>query len=171
MEIWKEIKDYEGIYEISNLGNIKSLKRKGTNGKIMCYFDNGMGYLRVKLTKNNKSKSLLLHKIIANSFIPNPFLLKTINHKNGIKKDNRIENLEWCTQSENVIHAIKNGLRIYKSGVDIINSKFSYEKVIAIRRLNKIKNGKINISKLALKLNVSESSISRILKYKTYKNI
>lgn len=171
MENWKKINSYEGIYEVSDLGNIRSLKRKGTSGKILCSHDNGMGYLRVKLTKNNKEKRTMLHRIIANTFIPNPLLLNTVNHKNGIKNDNRIENLEWCTQSENINHAIRIGLKTYKSGVDILNSKLTNDKVIAIRRLSKIKKGKINMTKLGLKLNVSQSVISRVIKYETYKNV
>ena len=80
----------------------------------MIPLDNGKGYLRVKLSKNNKPKRVMLHRIIAEAFIENPNNYKTVNHKDGNKLNNSIENLEWCTQSENCIHAIKNGLKSFE---------------------------------------------------------
>ena len=130
-EEWKDIYfedkgvlyDYVGLYQISNLGNVKSLDREV---KVKSFIFNSYrtlkgikikqpihrGYKVVYLyNKNNKSKCHLVHRILAKMFIPNPQNLPIINHKNGIKTDNRIENLEWCTYSENLKHAYKNHLK------------------------------------------------------------
>ena len=96
-EIWKDIKDYEGIYQVSNKGRVKSLgndrKRKE---KILKPVKNGKGYLRVMLSKKGKIKGWLVHRLVGDAFITNPFNLPQINHINEIKEDNRVENLEYC---------------------------------------------------------------------------
>jgi hypothetical protein len=114
-EVWLPIKGYEGYYEVSNIGNVKRISsfrgvnKAYLNGYYLKPQDNGKGYLRIKLTVNNKSKRFMLHRIIAEAFIPIIEGKNVINHINGIKKDNRIENLEWCTQSENVQHSVRIG--------------------------------------------------------------
>jgi len=115
MEIWKDVIGYEGIYEVSNLGFVKRVsKTRGVNLKYRGEYylnamDNGKGYLRVKLSNNGYSKRVMLHRIIAEAFIDNPNNKKCVNHINHNRKDNRIENLEWCTHSENTLHAVKHG--------------------------------------------------------------
>lgn len=143
MQVWKQVKGYEGLYEVSNFGNVKSLARFGTKGKIMNARDNGKGYYRIKLTKNNKEKMMMLHRIIAEAFIPNVENKRCVNHINGIKTDNRIENLEWCTHSENRIHAINIGLVNFESqkkGIKVLNTetKQVYESITEVCRLFKI---------------------------------
>jgi hypothetical protein len=128
-EIFKDIIGYEGIYQISNLGNVKRLYQKNPNGIILKQLDNGAGYSQVGLSKNNKLKKHYIHRLVAQYFIDNPNNLQQVNHINGIKKDNRIENLEWCTQSHNNTHAIKTGLRVPPKGD---NNKFS-KKIIDIQ--------------------------------------
>ena len=120
-EIWKDIKNYEGLYQISNLGRIKSLSfRNGMTQKqrekiLKLYTNTKNGYQYVSLSKNNKRTSLRVHCLLMEVF--NPVEKKrgydknyTINHINGIKTDNRLENLEWCSQSKNQIHAFETGL-------------------------------------------------------------
>lgn len=115
MEIWKDIKNYEGLYQVSNFGNVKRISSfRGVNKQYLNDYylkplDNGKGYYRIKLTKNNSSKRIMLHRIIAEAFILNELNKPFINHINGNKKDNSIENLEWCTQSENCLHSVKLG--------------------------------------------------------------
>lgn len=117
MEVWKDIPGYEGLYQASNQGRIKSLpKRKGKgNGyikeeEILKASVEAHGYERVVLGKDGKKKKYQVHRLIAATFIPNEENKQQVNHINGNKADNRVENLEWCTDSENMQHAFQNGL-------------------------------------------------------------
>jgi len=103
MEEWKDIKGYERLYQVSNTGRIKSLAK----GKIRKLQKNRYGYLMVGLYKNGISKYMTVHRIVANAFIPNSQNKPEVNHKNGIKTDNRVENLEWVTSQENVLHSFR----------------------------------------------------------------
>lgn len=108
MEKWKIIPEYEEYYLISNLGNVKSLY---TNKVLKPSFDK-FGYARFSATKNKKQKTLRIHRLVAKLFIPNPNNLPQVNHIDGDKTNNSSDNLEWCTDSENKIHAYKKGLMI-----------------------------------------------------------
>ena len=104
-EIWKDIKEYENLYQVSNKGRIrkwKIIKQSNTNN----------GYKCVNLIKNERYVMKKIHRLVAEAFIPNYENKPLINHKNGIKTDNRIENLEWCTSQENVIHALTNNRKL-----------------------------------------------------------
>lgn len=115
MEVWKDVKNYEGLYQVSNFGNVKRISSfRGVNKQYLNDYylkplDNGKGYYRIKLSKNSFSKRVMLHRIIAEAFIYNTNNNKVINHINGNKKDNSIENLEWCTQSYNCLQSVKMG--------------------------------------------------------------
>lgn len=121
-EHWVPIPNYEGYYEISNLGNIRSINRsiptksgylKPEKERIITRRISNKGYLTVTLSKKGQSNTHHVHRLLALAFIPNPDHKPIINHKNGNKLDNSIENLEWATYSENALHAYRNGL--YKS--------------------------------------------------------
>ena len=111
MEIWKDIQGYEGIYQVSSHGRVKSLNynKTGLEG-ILNPNNNGKGYLQVYLTKNKKSKKVLIHRLVAQAFLYKPIDKNYVNHKDGNKSNNNVNNLEWCTRSENQQHAFDTGL-------------------------------------------------------------
>lgn len=109
MEEWKDIKGYEGIYQVSSYGRIRSLdrivERKTGNyhieGRILRQNDDTHGYLKVNLTKHDKKKTFKVHRLVAQAFIENPNNYECVNHKDENKQNNNIKNLEWCTKEYN----------------------------------------------------------------------
>lgn len=134
MELWKNIEGYDGLYQISNKGNIRSLRDKNGNNRIinrkMRISKNG--YYYTNLWKNSKSKTVKPHRLVAIYFIDNPDNLPCVNHINGNKLDNDVNNLEWCSFSDNTKHAIR--CLNYKPGKNLIKYNES--------GLNKIKQYK-----------------------------
>lgn len=117
MEVWKDIPGYEGLYQVSSLGRVKSLpKRKGKglgyvkDEEILKASVEKYGYARVVLHKDGVRKKCQVHRLVAETFIPHTDCKHQVNHINCNKADNRVENLEWCTGSENTAHAYQNGL-------------------------------------------------------------
>lgn len=102
MESWKKIKGYENRYEISDMGRIKRL----SDGGIMKPARNKGGYLHVVLSKDGVTKDFRVHRLVASHFVENSGGKRDVNHKNGVKTDNRANNLEWLTHSENEIHKV-----------------------------------------------------------------
>ena len=124
MEIWKNIKGYEDSYEVSNLGNVRSktrlVERVSPSGKKCLYTYNSKilnavatkkGYLRLGLYNNDVKNNHQIHRLVAMNFIPNPLNKEQVNHINGIKIDNRVENLEWVSNYENFRHSVNMGLQ------------------------------------------------------------
>ena len=118
-EIYKDLVGFEGYYEVSNLGNVKRKKNKTIykDGRIAYFSETVLkkattkkGYEMVYLSVKSKKHSKLVHRLKANTFIPNPLNKKTVNHIDCDKKNNRVDNLEWLTNKENMKHAFDNGL-------------------------------------------------------------
>lgn len=108
-EIWKDIKGYEGLYQVSNLGRIKSLNYRHTGKeKILIVSNHNSGYKQLQLNKYGKGKMYRVHRLVAEAFIPNPLNLPQVNHKNEMKDDNRVENLEWCNSTYNINYGTRN---------------------------------------------------------------
>ena len=123
MEVWKDIENYENLYQVSSYGNIRSKDRivkcwnnktKMIKGKIIKPMLLRDGYLYVHLYKDTKRKDYAVHRIVAKTFIENKESKEEVNHINGNKKDNSANNLEWVTPSENILHAYRTGLIVRK---------------------------------------------------------
>lgn len=105
-EIWKSVPNYGNKYEVSNLGRVRNEK-----GDILKPFATHGGYYMVALHENGIKTNVRLHRLVAQMFVPNPDCKPEVNHKNGIKSDNNATNLEWCSRSENMHHAYRNGFQ------------------------------------------------------------
>ena len=171
-EIWKDIEGYEGLYQVSNLGRVKSLSRliirsTGRNYYIPERLLNAMldkdGYERVCLTNAGKGVNRFIHRLVALAFIRNPENKLQINHKNGVKTDNRVENLEWNTNSENIKHSYNFLNRPRLRGESNGGSKLTKEAIEEIR------NSTLSQGKLSKIYNVSQQQISRIVNYENWK--
>lgn len=127
-EVWKDVVGYEGLYKVSNVGRVKSLKKD----MILNVKPHYWGYIIVCLTKDKEEKSKRVHRLVAEAFIQNPNNYPYINHINCIKTDNRVENLEWCTQSHNVKHNFKMGVRTLRGEANNM-AKLSTKDVVRIK--------------------------------------
>lgn len=134
-ELWKDIKDYEGLYKISNKGNIVSLPRKGAKGGLLKQTKDKDGYLCVGLNKNNSRKTFKVHRLVAMAFIPNPNNLPEVNHKDEIKSNNYVENLEWCHHDYNSRYGTR-GKRIGEALSDAIYSIDEFGNIEHFNSLN-----------------------------------
>lgn len=157
MEEWKEVKGYEGIYEISNTGKVKS-NRSSILLKLRKTKD---GYPTCSLCLNGIKKKVLIHRLVCIAFILNPEKKKTVNHKDGIKTNNNVSNLEWATNKENNIHAWENGLIKPPDHNGELNpkSKLSLNDVKEIRAIGKREFQYV----LAKRYGVTQANISSIL--------
>jgi len=144
-EIWKDVPSYEGIYQVSNLGRIKSLNRKVWNGRV--YYNSGNkilvlcndkdGYKGVTFCVNKVRKKIKVHRLVMAVFVGESDL--EVNHKNGIKSDNRLSNLEYCSRTENQFHACSTGLSKvgWTSRESHPNCKYSKEIILNIVEMRK----------------------------------
>ena len=170
LEIWRDLPDYEGIYQVSNLGNVKSLDRIDASGHsrkgfIMKQKINNKGYFSIALCKNGKYKFYQVHRLVAQTFLPNPNNLPQVNHKNEDKTDNRVENLEWCTIEYNCNYGTRNeraGLSnsIAQSGKD---KPYKYKKIIQLDVDGNIIKQFCSIKQAVEELNIKQPNISSCL--------
>ena len=164
--MWKVIPAFGGRYEVSETGEI----RHSLNKNIRKARTNKFGYLQLNFSRNDgtgKSDTILVHRLIAMTFIPNPNDLPEVNHKDGNKQNNHVSNLEWCTYSENGKHAHKMGLQQSQKGEKHIKAKLTNDQAERIRQL--YKEG-VSQQKLADLFNVSQITISRIIRGERYGN-
>lgn len=133
-EVWKDIKDYEGLYQVSNWGRVKSLKRMDRLGRvvpeqILKPAKDKDGYLIIRLSKDGKPKTFKVHRLVSEAFIPNPDNLPIVNHRDEAKTNNHVENLEWCDYKYSVDYGTRNE-RIAKANRNGKLSKLVYQYTI-----------------------------------------
>jgi hypothetical protein len=162
--IWKPVKNFPK-YEVNELCDVRNKK----TGKFRIPVKRKDGYFQLKLmTSNTEFKMMLLHRILAEAWIDNPEFKPYMNHKNGIRSDNRLENLEWCTPGENMVHAFR--VIKTKSSVGVKNSRaiLTPKEVKAIRM---VRDTPATKRILAIKYGVAESTVNNIMKHRIWKHI
>ena len=162
-EIWKSVVGYEGLYEVSNYGRVKSFQK---NKPAILVGYRKLEYYKARLADN---KLISVHKLVAQAFIPNPEGKPTVNHIDGNKLNNRVSNLEWTTYSENNRHAYDTGLQ--KRGCERSTSKLTANQVRYIRENCIPRDFKLGMHALARKFGVSYSTINSVYRGRSYKNV
>lgn len=159
-ENWLPVPGYEGLYSVSDLGNVMSMNYANTGMlKILQPSKNSYGYFQIWMSKDRKQKSFSVHSLVSAAFLgPRPKGLE-VNHKNGVKSDNRLANLEYVTSSENRLHALRIGIQIPAHGEKHCRAKLSLSDVIEIKK--KVQEGWTQ-TELAALYKVNQSAISRV---------
>lgn len=175
-EIWKDIKGYEGRYQISSHGIVKSLSRQAGTAYLKERILSQKrltkdGYPRVALRDGVKAKEISVHRLVATHFIDNPDDKETVNHIDGDKTNNRVDNLEWSNRSEQMDHAYKLRLKTSISGSDNSQSKLTDDQVREIRQTFVKGSRKFGSAALARKFGVTHRTILLVVNGETYKNI
>lgn len=172
-EVWKRLiyqgKDYGDYYEVSNLGKIrnaktKKIRKENVLPKGYCFVTGSLGSRNQKITFKN-------HRVVAETFLPNPDNLPEVNHKDGNKLNNQVSNLEWCTGAENMKHASEHGLLKPKCGEEIPISKLTADDVRYIRDNYIPRHYKFGTRGLGRKFNVDKETIRSVLNNKTWTHI
>ena len=166
-EEWRDVEGYEGLYQVSNMGRIRSLRYGRTY--IVKNQHNDRGYCYISLHKNGKGKHYFVHILVAKAFIANPEGKKQVNHIDANKSNNCVENLEWVTQEENLQHAYKNGL--IKIGSSHHCSQLTEEQVRYIRQNYTPYDKEFGRDALAKKFGVRKKVIYNVAHNITYKHV
>lgn len=159
-ETWKDIPNFDGRYQINTKGDVR---HKDRPDKYLKVAKDQKGYLRVGLWFNHKTATFKVHRLVALTFIPNPENKPQVNHINGVKTDNRVENLEWVDNGENIRHADKLGLRTISKGEKHYMCKLTETDVEEIKKSYIFRHPELGTVALAKKYGVSQQHISNIL--------
>lgn len=168
---WKDITDYKGLYRVSTKGEIYSIRYN----KNLKQFYRGSRpdnkYLVVDLHKDGMGKTVSVHRMVAEAFIPNPDNLPCVNHKDGNKDNNCVDNLEWCTYSYNNYHACRTGLKNIPSGTKNKNSKLTYDEVVNIKKCLILGDSKCGTRPIARKYGMDHNVILDIYHDRKYQDV
>lgn len=177
-ERWIEIAGNQETYEVSTSGNVRTKDRIGVRGyhvkgHVLSQRDNSNGYLRCGMNIDGKPKSYLVHRLVASAFIPNPENKPFVNHIDGNKHNNNVENLEWCTKSENEKHAWLNGLKTDIATKGELHGMHKLrERDVRYIRNNHVRNGgTMKTGELAKMFSVNPQTITEIVSKRTWRCI
>jgi hypothetical protein len=170
-EIWLPVNGYEGSYEVSDLGKVRSLDRldsigRKVKGRTMKLCVSDSGYHRVQLFKDGNYQTCLVSRLVAQSFIPNPESKPCVNHIDGHPLNNNVSNLEWVTYAENTQHAVRTGLLPPNIGVKNGQSKLTPDLIEQAKKLREMGYGYRKVAKL---VGVSKTGITNALTGKSWK--
>lgn len=171
MTEWKDIIGYEGLYRVSTSGEVYSMQSKKNLKQFYRGSREDNKYLVVDLHKNKKGKTISVHRIVAEAFIPNTNDLPCVNHKDGNKDNNCVDNLEWCTYSENNYHACRTGLKSIPSGTKNKCSKLTYDDVVAIKKCLILGDSKYGTRPLSKQYGVDHKVIMDIYHNRKYQDV
>ncbi|UGO48010.1 HNH endonuclease [Bacillus phage vB_BanS_MrDarsey] len=173
---WKDLKGYEGLYQVSDTGELRSLDRRelctrkdgqqffrSRKGKTLVLSKDDDGYLVTSISKDGNPKGIKIHRLVAEAFIPNPENKEQVNHIDGNKENNHVDNLEWSTNHENITHAVETKLRNDK-GVNNNNAKLSLEDVKYIKENYQPRHKEFGAKALAEKFGVHSITIGKVAK-------
>ena len=168
-EEWRDIKGYEGYYQVSSFGRVRSFHHRKIHVLIPRV---SFGYLKVPLCRGKGDENVFfVHILVARTFISNPSNKKIVNHKDGNKQNNHVDNLEWVTQSENLKHAYKTGLLKIARGTESPRAKLTEDEVRYIRKVYKPHDRNFGAVALAETLGVSKYTVSNVIHGKSYTNV
>lgn len=166
MEIWRNVEGSFGCYKVSNLGNVFSFRRPVfREARQRKPWVTTGGYLCTDIIINEIRHTSKVHRLVAEAFIPNPNCYRVVNHKDGNKKNNHIDNLEWCDHSHNNQHAWDTGLKIKKYGEDHPQSSLTQNQADELRRL---KASGVKRAELCALFKVSYSTVDKIVGNRQY---
>jgi hypothetical protein len=169
MSKWSSVVGYEGLYEVSDSGMVRRIPGyRCPNYRVLSSNLNTYGYPKVHLCKENKRKTRNIHRLVAEAFIPNPGNKPQVNHINGDKEDNRVENLEWVTPKENTQHALKRGLANKREGSHNGYSKLNEEDV---KEIFSLRQKGFSNSEISNRFNVDPSLISKVCGKTIWKHV
>jgi len=177
-EVWKDVLGWEEFYEVSNMGRVRSKDRVCPSrwgsptirrGRVRKLSEGGSGYLIVHLSDGDRRCHPLVHRLVAQAFCPQRIDSECVNHKDGDKHNNKSENLEWVTNSQNSRHAVQSGLRHGKKGSQSHLSKISEQQVIEIIKL--IATSRLTLSQIGSRYGISKTAIMHINKGSTWGHI
>ena len=174
-EEWRDIEGFDGYYQVSNTGKVRSYGGKNGRTKGEWYFralsKTYDGYLKIRLVQGGKDITQRVHTLVARAFIPNPNNFETVNHKDGDKTNNNVDNLEWVDRSQQMIHAYKLGLKKPKRGAENSQAKLTAEDVRYIRSHYKRNTPGYSTVTLSKQFGVSNRVIGLITRGLSYKDV
>lgn len=176
-EIWKPIPGYEGLYDVSNTGKVRSLDRivrsrwgtdKPIKGGLKAFTQNSQGYKSIHLYKSGKMGRAYVHRLVASVFHPNPNDLPQVNHLDGDKANNAAMNLEWCTATSNCVHAVREQLYENAKGEQSGNAKLTESDVREVRQL--AARGEMH-KDIAAIFGIGRKAITKIVNHQRWKHV